>query len=462
MSTALTVYLTNTASTTLSSAEQLYSTAGSPSTGNHSTTLGSATGWGEVWGKGTGTAWAAGGSIGSPTGNGFLFDVTTLEGNDLLVGAFTATIRLQSSGTGSVAFTCDVHVRAYKYNGGTYTAIADTVLATQVISTSGTNVSPTVTTTGSNTTFTTGDKLYLDIWLNVTVNAGASTEVIKLLNLSTDTAGKTGNTTAQLVTPGYQASSVTNNNMSSTDLLTLTDSFLATDTGLYTDALTLTDASLATDTGLSTDALTLDDSATSFTITGLSADALTIVDSFLATDMGLFIEALTLTDSYLATGQNVTTEANTLTDSFLSTDGLLSTEALTLADMFLASDGWQTTDLLILSDSFLASTSGLFTESLILSVTLRVTDGWQAIDGHVLTDSFSSLVNNLMASTDMLVLSDSFLATNGFSIAELLTLSDAGGLTSNSLLGGIVVVALGRDGLIVGKGHDGLIVGKGR
>lgn len=205
--TPLTVYCTNQVSPTLASANTLYSTLGSPVVASANTQLGTATGYGEIVSQGTVSAWAAGGSIGSPTGKGFLWSVTTLEGQQILAGAWTGALRLNTAGTGSGTITADIHVRAYKRSsGGVYTQIIDMLLAAQSISTTATNFSLAGTMV-SATTFATGDKLFLDLWLDVTANGHGSGQQIVLHSLSTDTNTFTGVANASAGTPGYQPSS---------------------------------------------------------------------------------------------------------------------------------------------------------------------------------------------------------------------------------------------------------------
>jgi hypothetical protein len=199
-----TVFFTGTASGTLATANTMYSAPGGATDTNNTSALGTATGYGEVTSQGTVSAWAAAGSAPAPSGKGFLWDVATLENNDLLPGTYTAAVRLNTVGTGAVNITADIHCRLYKRtSGGVYTLIADCALTGQTIKTTKVVFNPTFTTT-SKTSFATGDKLYVDIILNVTANTGASTMNIQLNDLSLETTSHLGLTTAQVVLPGYQ------------------------------------------------------------------------------------------------------------------------------------------------------------------------------------------------------------------------------------------------------------------
>lgn len=203
MTTALTVFYSNAASSTLSTANQLYSASGTPTTVQTLTELDASTGYGEICSQGSATAWAALGAIGNPTGKGFLWDVTTLEGNSFVAGNWSAAIRLNSQQ--GQAFQGAIFVRAWKRSsGGVYTLIVSMSLTGQSFTGSITTYSL-PSTSASSVSFTTGDKLYVDAWLNVTANQGTSGQQIRLNRLSTDTTTHTGDANAEVVTPGYAA-----------------------------------------------------------------------------------------------------------------------------------------------------------------------------------------------------------------------------------------------------------------
>ena len=205
--TVLTVFLSGTPSSTLPSANMLYTLSGGSAVLNTATTLGTAKGWGEVTSQGTTAAWFASTTTPPrPTNNGFLWDSTALEGNDLVAGTYTASLRLNTIGTGATSITADIHCRIWKRlsGGTTYNLIADTALLAQTIQTTSKGVFLCTGTTTAITSFAVGDKLYLDVILNVLTNTGAATQQIQLDDLSLETTAHTGNTSAQVVTPGYQ------------------------------------------------------------------------------------------------------------------------------------------------------------------------------------------------------------------------------------------------------------------
>jgi hypothetical protein len=210
--TSLTVFMTNTVGSTLATTYQLSATHGVDNTNvtQTYTRLGTATGWGEVTAQGTTGAWAAAGAIGSPSGKGFMLEssVLNLAGNTIAAGSWSATIRFgigHDDGTLGGTIVGDIHVRVYRYRSGTYTQIIDMVASAQTIpTTSGSLISYTLSgSTGAGTDFISGDLLYVDCWLNVTSNVTADTiRAIRLNRLSTN---NTGDTNAQVVTPGYAA-----------------------------------------------------------------------------------------------------------------------------------------------------------------------------------------------------------------------------------------------------------------
>lgn len=200
--TALTAYLSINNATTPALANQLLTGANGGSTTTRNSTIGTSTGYGEVVSRGSGAAWAAAGSIGAASGNGFAIDSTVLEGQQTISGNWTPSLRMQTS-LGSI--TADIICRIMRYSGstGTYTTLATITLAAQSITTTAATYALAATSIGV-TSFGAGDKLYVDVWLNITANStGSGSATIKLIESSSATLGSTS---AQIVTPGYQAS----------------------------------------------------------------------------------------------------------------------------------------------------------------------------------------------------------------------------------------------------------------
>jgi hypothetical protein len=207
MTTALTVYLANAASATIGTANQLYhSGAGSPTTAQPTTTMAAATGFGEILAQG-GTAWAASGSLPAPSGKGFFLDDTTLDGNDLIAGNWSATVRYvaMQSGAQAGSMTADIYVAVYRYRPSTttYTEIVVMSLASQTINSNLANYS--LSGIAAAMGFASGDKLYVAHYLNITAGSGNVNQGVRINRESTDTTTKIGDALASVVTPGFVA-----------------------------------------------------------------------------------------------------------------------------------------------------------------------------------------------------------------------------------------------------------------
>ncbi len=209
--TALTVYPVNAASTTLTSAELLVSTSSGPPTGVDTTAIGTSTGWGEISIFGTSSAWAAAGSAPNPTGLGGLFDGTTLNGQTIASGNWSASATLScSSGTISGSIVC----RFYKYtsSGGTYTSLGSITLSSQTLTTTATAFNFPATSLAA-ASFVSGTYLYVDLVMHVTsTTAPAGATIAYTLS----TSATSGNPSYYFATPGYS----TTGTLTNRDLLT--------------------------------------------------------------------------------------------------------------------------------------------------------------------------------------------------------------------------------------------------
>lgn len=228
--TALTLYAAayhpSSPSLTTATATYIIANAGTPSNTWAHHALGSATAWGEVTTSNQPAAWDALASPPTtPTGWGFLYNSTALENQYMLAGNWSANVRLNldtgtvpAAGTyggltpGTVSITGTIRVRVYIWHGSsnTYTLIgALTDLTAQTISGSYVTYAIAATSLAASPTFGSGDKLYYDIWVNVTTGqSGDTTASMRVNRLSTDTIGLTGDTNEELVTPGYAQASL--------------------------------------------------------------------------------------------------------------------------------------------------------------------------------------------------------------------------------------------------------------
>jgi hypothetical protein len=214
MATALTLFDTATASTSLPTASQLSITHGTDNVNvtQTYTQMGTASGISEMYSQGTTKAWSSLAALPAPSGNGFYLEpsVLSLAGQQLLSGSYSATIRLTIAHTdGLIANTIigDITRRLWKVAGGRYSLIVALLLTGQTIpASSGSITTYTLSgSTSSTTNFGIGETLYIDEFCNVTTNAiGDPATNIRINRLSTN---MTGDTNAQFVTPGYQAQS---------------------------------------------------------------------------------------------------------------------------------------------------------------------------------------------------------------------------------------------------------------
>ena len=218
--TALSVYLSSTIDATNTTSNDLYTTAGTPATTYSYTRVGTTTGYGELTAQTTTSAWAAVASLPAPTGKGFLLNNTSLEGQTIPAGSWAGVLRLNCAQGGDASpqqgtLTADIIVRAYKVNlhgstnptNWTFTPIVAMTLGAQSVTYAFANFTL-PSTSASSMAFGTGDKLYIDRWLNVTGNANASSvQDVRSNHLSTDTTTYTGDPNSTIGTPGYVATS---------------------------------------------------------------------------------------------------------------------------------------------------------------------------------------------------------------------------------------------------------------
>ncbi len=302
MATALTVAVNDTASTTLTTANTLATTIATSTQAHPTVLVSTATGYGEVYAQGNAAAWAAAGSATAPSGHGWLLDSTLLEGQEILLGNWTPTLKLRvSSGT----LVADIYARAYVYHsGGTYTLIGTVAYLGQTISTTTGTLTGTATSFAA-TTFATGDKLYIDVVMNITTPAATG---VTISPYESNVANQGDATTISWTTPGYVASSV---------------SIAVPDAGTGTDTLATTISAPITDSGTGSETLSVPvsisipdtatgiDSESSANVTPSITDSATGADSLGVAITGLGVgQPLTALTAYFT---NV--PATTLTQS---------------------------------------------------------------------------------------------------------------------------------------------------
>ena len=195
--TALTLYGSSVASTTLATAAQLVSAIGGTET--FVTTTGPASGNGYAEIRGLAGSSPLNVSIPAPSGNGFLWDTTILEGQVIAAGNWTGIIGLaDAAGSGpTLSFTLRFFKRS---SGGIYTLIGSIALGASTIGRTRTTYTLSGAALGSMA-FTTGDKLYLDEWMQAN---GWGSDPIENFVANSASAGVAND--LQIVTPGYSAS----------------------------------------------------------------------------------------------------------------------------------------------------------------------------------------------------------------------------------------------------------------
>lgn len=163
-------FLSSTAATTVTTANKLTTTSGTETSKTSKT--GKSTGWGVLWAQGNTGTWAAGASepaFGDV--HGFLLDDTSLEGKTISAGTHSVSIKLSTS---SGAISGSAHVRIGKRSSaGVFTEIINVPVT--VTSLGSTAATLTGSGTGSATSFTTGDKLYVEVELDITSTSSSST-----------------------------------------------------------------------------------------------------------------------------------------------------------------------------------------------------------------------------------------------------------------------------------------------
>lgn len=163
-----TLYGSKTASVTLSTANELITSDSSiPNESTAITAVATDDTYGELPSQGTASLWPNHGTEPSPSGKGYLWDTTALEGKTVEPQTWKPSIGVQlKTASGSTSATFVFYFRVYKRSsGGSYTLIVEGDTNPTVV----TSASPTVLNTWNNmytvtgTDFSTGDKLYVDI-----------------------------------------------------------------------------------------------------------------------------------------------------------------------------------------------------------------------------------------------------------------------------------------------------------
>lgn len=203
--TALTLYLNQTSSTTNSTADKMLENASTGGTlSNKNTNLVSGTtGWITLYSQGNATGQTGAGSQPALADNGWIDDATTLVGNHFIAGTWSVALGFETTTTGT--FVADFHFRFYqRSSGGTRTLIGEAIASGQtIVSGSYTVLTPSVSASASNQ-FASGDTVGCDVTINITTNGTTGN-----LRMQASSSATLGNVNAEIVTPGYIASTQT-------------------------------------------------------------------------------------------------------------------------------------------------------------------------------------------------------------------------------------------------------------
>src|SRR6266568_4700478 len=200
MVTPLTLYGSHTAAATIATANLLMTSTGAGADLTKTTLIGTASGYGTLRSQGNAGAWPAAGSLPAFNGFGWLWDVTTLEGNTLVGGNFTPSFRLFDT-TGLT--TVDLYFRVAKVNAGVYTQIGSTFVKSGVVITAVSTIITMTAVSLPTTGFSTGDKLYIQLDANITTPNGSGVTTVTVVMSNSSTLGQANS--VQLITQGYTA-----------------------------------------------------------------------------------------------------------------------------------------------------------------------------------------------------------------------------------------------------------------
>ena len=198
--TSLTVNGSAFPATAPTTAGKLYSAVGGTSS-QATTKVGTSTLFKQVFALGTTTSQTGVAAIPAPTDSnfaGWLWDVTTLEGQTIAAGTWTPTFLLSASASTTVTPTVQWFKRS---SAGVYTSIGSVTGSSIALTISAASLTFTPPSL-SAMSFATGDKLCMWLWINQSAGGGTNVTVNVPEASSSSTAGVTGD--AQVGSPGTE------------------------------------------------------------------------------------------------------------------------------------------------------------------------------------------------------------------------------------------------------------------
>lgn len=203
MTTALTVYGTNVAATTLTTAGKLVTAAGG-TLSSCSSKIGTALNFGQLYALSNANPWPSLGSIPNPAGvaGGFLLDASTLDGQTIAAGTWTPEIRVRlSNATANVDFF--IPIWKYDKNSGVFSFLWQP----NSFGNSLTNAFsfPTFNNPSEAAqSFEPGTFLYFEVWANINSSTTGASDTM-IMTVCSDT----GHIDNSIITPGYDPTSST-------------------------------------------------------------------------------------------------------------------------------------------------------------------------------------------------------------------------------------------------------------
>lgn len=297
MTTALSAYGSNVASSVLTTACSLATATGGTLASKTTTAPNdSSQNYLEVLSQGgTGTTYA---SLPAPTGHGWIADGISLSGNQFVAGNWSSVARMSLT-TGTMTNTLVQRYWVYNSVSLTYTAIGSITTTGNAFSTTTTSYSDPFTALGASPIFGANDYLYIDEFVKPTTGTWTGQGV---KNVVTTSAAQGDASNFAITTPGY--ASVTTTTYSFTEALSASDSLLVTQIVLPVEALSASEKMLATDVWSLTEALSASDSFSGTQVTPLVTttyafvEALVASDSLLVTEIFLPVETVPVSESF--------------------------------------------------------------------------------------------------------------------------------------------------------------------
>jgi hypothetical protein len=203
--TSRTLYGSNVASTTLPSAGKLATTTGGSETDSYVLPATNTTGYLEAHAISGAPGTVYSNSPPAPTGYGWLYDSTALEGQTITAGNWSVSVTLSDNNGAGTILNATILIRFYKRSSaGIYTPIGSIPFSGQTLHSKTTYALPATDMPGMS--FSTGDKLYVDLFVYGRWTNGG-TDYLFCYESNSGTAGVASD--MQITTPDYNTNAPT-------------------------------------------------------------------------------------------------------------------------------------------------------------------------------------------------------------------------------------------------------------